>query len=387
MKILFEWPRQEHYDPEQFVGGTEKWASYNYNLLREVHDVTLLVPEGKEYDFPYVTNGNHPSPYGVCRGRFNYHKFWDAINDVADDYDWIIITSVFGSSAPRRNLRVAEYAHKIVYVHHYYERTESTLPSYDAWSNHLFVISHGGKILTPNDWVMERSNKHFLGRVDDVHVLSRTRHTTEELLEMYNNSSHGVFNGYFDVIHHLHDAAPIQEKCDPTKVVWIGRANKEKGFPTALKTAMILEERGYDFHFFVRNDDHNNEDWIQLMDYVDQGATFNVWLNLDHSKIMREIADAHILLWTTNKETVGLVGYEAACHGLKVVYHLDQPECYLGDWGFRYSSGNPKKLAQFVNDVAFEEHDRVGQAEYFREKYTCEHDLTRWDEVLVPRTK
>lgn len=387
MKILFEWPRQSHYDPEQFAGGTEKWASYNFNLLREKYDVTLLVPDGKEYDFPYISTGVNPLRYGVDRSVFNYRTFWNTIAEVSDQFDYIVIVSLFQSAHFRRHTKTSEFAHKIIFVQHYYERVQADFSSYDGWINHLHVIKHGGKILSPNKWVTETSNTNWLSRYEEDYVIKRCKFDPKESREVFDKSSYGVFNGHFDIIHHLHDAAPIVSQCDYMKIVWIGRANNDKGFSKALKTLSILEEQGYEIHLFLRNDNHNKEDWIELTDYTDNGAMFNVWLNLDHSEIMKQISDANILLWTTTKETVGLVGYEAACHGLKVVYNLDQPECYLGDWGFRHNARSAKQLAQFVNEVTFAEHDREGQAKYFREKYTRENDLAQWNEVLVPRTK
>ncbi len=66
---------------------------------------------------------------------------------------------------------------------------------------------------------------------------------------------------------------------------------------------------------------------------------------------MEELANTHILLWPTLKETVGIVGYEGAIHGCKVIYKIDPPDCYLENWGFKRSWKNWKQLLAVVKEV------------------------------------
>lgn len=383
MRILLEHQRSAHYNPKQFSGGVEKWVSYIFELLSTEHDVTLLVPGGKEYEDPRIISTTIPKYEYGKQDRYDYTTFYDLVDHLIDDYDVFIHTSMMGSGVLRNYPLIAA---KTIYIQHYYEKCNAALASYTSWMNHLFIIQQGGLVLAPTDWVVNTSKENFLKRMDEPRVRRRMGTCFEEYFSVF--EKHGLFNGRIDLLHHLENAKPLVEKPERRKVVWIGRSTSEKGFPTAIKTIELLDKAGFEIQIFTRNDDAEDELWFNAVELIRKDTMITMFVNIDHDKMLEMISDANILLWTTRNETLGLVGFEAAYHGLRVVYNHDAPTHYLEESGagFRHHHSSPKKLAKYVEEVFLSWHNRKEVANYFREKYTPENDLKRMNAILKRMT-
>lgn len=380
MKILLEWPRSSVYDPTSFPGGVEKWVTHIFSILRESeHTVKLLVPNDSVTSDSDVILGPLPSrPYDKTKSHsYKFKPFYEFVESIADEYDVILLTSMITSGVLRKNWE--HLLHKIVYIQHYYEMCDPVVNNFTAWLNHLAIIKAGGKVLAPNDWVVAGTRKAYDVRKDGREWLKRI-HPWEREKWYAVCDEVGLYNGSFDIIHHLSDAAelkPLNEK----KVVFIGRPVDEKGIFDAAQVLMAMADEGYDCHMFTRDEQLAKQRTEMVMELV-KHSKVHLHVNTPHSEIMEQLADTHILLWPTLKETVGIVGYEGAIHGCKVIYKIDPPDCYLNERGFKREWKNWKQLLSVVKEVEKQDFDRNKVSSHFRNKYTRENDLKRVEEAL-----
>lgn len=379
MKILLEWPRSSVYDPTSFPGGVEKWVSHTFEVLKTAHEVKLLVPNDSITTDSNVILGPLPSrPYDKTKSHsYKFRVFYDFVTEIADDFDVIIMTSIMGSGLLRK-----KYEHlcsKIVYFQHYYDLCSPNVPNFTAWYNQLAIIQASGQVLTPNDWVKNEGKRCFDLRRNDMMTLKRIHDWEREKWDDTYESL-GLYNGSFDIIHHLGDAVQIKP-VNPKKMVFIGRSVEEKGIIEAAKVFMELDKQGYECHVFTRDENLSKQKTENVMNLLKQSGV-SLHINTPHSEIMKELADTHILLWPTRKETVGIVGYEGAIHGCKVIYKIDPPDYYLKDWGFKRKWKSWQGLLETVYEVEKTHFDRETTVNFFREKYTIEKDLRRLEQVL-----
>jgi glycosyltransferase involved in cell wall biosynthesis len=380
MRILLEWPRSSVYDPTSFPGGVEKWVTHVFNLLkRSEHSVKLLVPSDSTASDPDVILGPLPSrPYDKTKSHsYKFKPFYEFVDTIDEEFDVILLTSMITSGVLRKNWE--HLLHKIVYIQHYYEMCDPVVNNFTAWLNHLAIIKAGGKVLTPNEWVSHGTRKAYDVRKDGREWLKRIHPWERE--KWYGIADEiGLYNGSFDIIHHLSDAVPLKA-LNEKKVVFIGRPVDEKGIFDAAQTLLSLAEEGYECHVFTRDEQLAKQRTEQVMDLLKQSSV-NLHINTPHGEIMEHLADTHILLWPTLKETVGIVGYEGTIHGCKVIYKIDPPDCYLKDFGFKGNWKNWKQLLAFVRQVEAAEFDRQAVSNHFKEKYTFEKDLERLEIAL-----
>ena len=379
MRILLEWPRSSVYDPTSFPGGVEKWVTHTFNVLRTAHEVRLLVPNDSVVSDPDVILGPLPSrPYDKTKSHsYKFRPFYEFIETIVDEFDVIIMTSIMGSGTLRK-----EFEHlcpKIVYFQHYYDLCSPNVPNFTAWYNQLAIIQAGGKVLTPNDWVRNEGKRCFDLRRNDMFTLKRIHDWEREKWDGTYESS-GLYNGSFDIIHNLDDAVEVKE-VNPKKVVFIGRPVEEKGIIEASKVLMELDKQGYECHVFTRDENLSKQKTEDVMELLKRSGV-HLHINTPHSEIMQELADTHILLWPTRKETVGIVGYEGAIHGCKVIYKIDPPDYYLKDWAFKREWKTWQRLLEVVQEVENAEFDREATIAHFRDTYTIGGDLRRLEKVL-----
>ena len=381
MKVLLEWPRSSTFSTTSFPGGVEKWTSHVFNVLKNSeHEVKLIVPNDSIVDDPDIILGPLASrPYDRAQTHhYNFRPFYEFLSSIESQFDVIVLTSMTSSGILRKEW--GSLCKKVCYFQHYYELCGPNVPNFTAWYNQLAIINHGGKVLTPNTWVAEQGHKSFEMRRKDMMTMKRIHDWEREKWDpIFDNQ--GLYNGFFDIIHHLSDAIdlkPVNEK----KIVFIGRPVDEKGIFEAAKTLLALNKEGYECHVFTRDERLSKQRTEQIMEAL-KGSGVKVHVNTPHSKIMSELADTHILLWPTRKETVGIVGYEAASHGCKVIYKIDPPDYYLKDWAFKRTWKNWQGLVDVVKEVEKAEFDREGTAKHFRETYTIENDLKRLIDALT----
>lgn len=381
MRILLEWPRSSVYDPTSFPGGVEKWTSYIFALLKSSeHDVKLLAPNDSVTDDPSVILGPLPSrPYDKTKSHsYKFKPFYEFIDSIADDFDVIVLTSMITSGVLRKNWE--HLCGKIVYFQHYYEMCDPVVNNFTAWLNHLAIIKSGGKVLAPNEWVNEETKKAYLIRKGGKEWQKRIHPwEREKWYDVFDEV--GLYNGACSIIHYLSDATEIKP-LKAKKIVFIGRPVDEKGIFDAAQSLMYFAEQGYECHLFTRDEKLAKQRTEEVMELV-RSSSVHLHINSPHGEIMRELADTHILLWPTQKETVGIVGYEGAIHGCKVVYKIDPPDCYLDGWGFKRSWKNWKQLVNVIKEVEEAPFDREKTSEHFRNTYTMEKDLERLINTLI----
>ena len=376
MKILIEWPRSSTYSDTSFAGGVEKWTAYIFNLLSSKYDTQLLAPNDSVTDNPNVILSPLPSrPYDKRQFKvYDYAAFYEHINELSKDYDKVLLTSMLGS---RKIQKYPELCSKVVYVQHYYEYCSANAISFSSWFNQLFIQKQGGFSLTPNDWVKNKGNLYFQERLWDPACIGRLGDGVEYLKEMFDKD---LYNGYLTVIHHLEDAVPLKP-LNEKKVVFVGRSVEEKGIVEACRAMIELDKRGYECHIYTRDEKLSKQKAEQAVADVKESGV-QIHLNTPHAEIMDSLSDTHILLWPTRKETVGIVGYEGAVHGCKVIYKIDPPDFYLDGYGFKRSWTTWKKLVDVVEEVSSCDHDRHEVSRHFRDEYCPSKDLQRLEKWL-----
>ena len=144
-----------------------------------------------------------------------------------------------------------------------------------------------------------------------------------------------------------------------------------------------LCSEGYEGHIFTRADGYKDERLERVKEIIN-GYDITIHERMPHAEIMAHLSDTNVLLWPTRYETVGIVGYEGAAHGCRVVYSIDPPDAHLQPSGqvFKRSWKNGSELADIVREVVESDFDRDACVSYFRTTYSKENDLKRLEAWL-----
>lgn len=382
MRILFEHPRSSTYDPTNYPGGVEKWATYAFNLLRDAgHDIKLLVTADTKFGDPdFVKLSMDHRKYEVSKfGSWNYKQHFEELNELMEDYDVFVMVSMCGSM---KILEYPELCSKIVFFQHYYESCNRSIMNYGMWHGMKFIRSCGGKCIPPNNWVRERGAHFYKLRSDNDAYEKRVpeRHRKwffSEIaqLELYDE-------GTYDVLHHLSDAADIKP-VDEKKIAFVGRPVVDKGIIEAAIAMKELCNEGFSGHIFTRADGYKDERLDRVKEIIED-HDITIHERVPHAEIMQHLSDTNVLLWPTRYETVGIVGYEGAAHGCRVIYSIDPPDAHLQPSGqvFKRSWKNGVDLASVVREVVNADFDREACVDYFRSTYSKKNDLKRLEAWL-----
>jgi glycosyltransferase involved in cell wall biosynthesis len=186
-----------------------------------------------------------------------------------------------------------------------------------------------------------------------------------------------LYNGKLTIIHHLDDAVPLKP-VNKKKVVFVGRSVREKGIIDAARAMSLLDCEGYECRIYTRKEGLTLESVEKAYETI-EGTGVQVHTMNPHAEIMEVLSDTNVLLWTTKKDTVGLVGYEGGSHGCRVIYSIDPPDEHMLPSGcaFKKSWRTPSQLAEAVREVVEQDFDREASSTYFRDMYTPEKDLQR----------
>ena len=381
MKILLEHPRSSVYNPTNYPGGVEKWVTYIFHLLRESgYEVKLLVCADTIYEDPDLIHVSlDHRKYEVQKfGSFNYKQYFSEINHISKDFDLVILSSMCGSM---KILEFPELCSKILFFQHYYESCNRSIMNYGMWHGMKFIRSRGGKCVPPNDWVRQQGNYFYELRKDNSAFINRIPERHREWfmpiteMDLYND-------GTYDVLHCLNDAAPIKT-VNPKKVCFVGRPVVDKGIIECAIAMKELSGKGYECHIFTREDGYKDERVDKVREIINK-TNVQIHLGVPHATIMDELANTNVLLWPTRQETVGIVGYEGAAHGCRVIYHIDPPDAHLKPSGqvFKRKWTSGSQLAEIALDVMKEDFDRDACVSFFREKYTNDKDLIRLEQWI-----
>jgi glycosyltransferase involved in cell wall biosynthesis len=376
MKILLEHPRSSTYDPTNYPGGVEKWVTHTFNLLRDSgYDVKLLVCADTSFDDPdFIHVSLEHRKYEVKKfGTFDYARYFRELDEISNDFDLVILSSMCGSM---KILEFPKLCSKILFFQHYYESCNRSIMNYGMWHGMKYIRSVGGRCVPPNNWVREKGNYFYKLRQDNDAFLARIPQRHREWfmpiteIDLYDE-------GTYDVLHHLSDAADIKE-VNPKKISFVGRPVVDKGIVETAIAMKNLDSEGYECHIFTREDGYKDERMDRVREILN-GSQVQIHLRVPHTEIMKELADTNVLLWPTRQETVGIVGYEGAAHGCRVVYTIDPPDEHLQPSGqvFKRHWSNGHQLSDVAKEVMGAEFDREACVNFFRTKYTTENDLKR----------
>lgn len=186
-------------------------------------------------------------------------------------------------------------------------------------------------------------------------------------------------NGIDDFWHKNAASAPRALVPGEIRLVTVGRANKDKNVPTALKAAELLSRAGHKVTFDVVL---GSADDRQILNRIEACPLVRLHQNLTHEQMLPVLRGADLFVLPSLHETFGLVYAEAMTQALPVLYTRGQgfdgqfPE---GEVGYRINPTDEKQIASRILDV-LNHHPAMAQralfesARYDWAKYAAQYE-------------
>jgi len=369
MRILIEHTITTPYTPETPHGGTERFTHQALLALRAAgHDAWMFVTSDTDRSIPFTINSGVVSPLkGKAEGdSITHYKEWYATLDVAArDFDYVILSTEFSSRSLFKNW---SFYRKAVLINHF---------------------CHGGMVRGQagfrfqwsGRWLRQCGGRCFSSGASNVANLNFmwNNPVTQKALIQYNeyverlgiDRNIDLFEGWVDVNVIPHDRAEFA-LINQKKVIAIGRPVPEKNTLLAAQALSELADLGFECHIFTT-------DIGQDFEAIRQIGKIKHHVNAPHAEIMRHVADARCLLFPSKSETNGIVAFEAASHGVPVIYQCDEPDFFLqpSGLGYKYQASKNKKevvtaLVQLAQEVQQSDEERYEKRSYFDESYSEE---------------
>lgn len=112
--------------------------------------------------------------------------------------------------------------------------------------------------------------------------------------------------------------------------IWVavGRAVSDKRLPFAYKAWKESGVQG-EFHIFAQDPRTKKSDLDELISIAKEDPSVNLVINAPQSQVFQSLKKAKGLLFPSQRESMGLVGFEANCCGAPVIYSNPVSERFL----------------------------------------------------------
>jgi len=380
MRILIEHTVTTPYRPDAPHGGTERFCHQAMVALRKMgHEADVFCTTDTDRSLPNIRLASVPStlttagrtkPDGTKLRTFTDLVGWYAsLNEAAKDYDYVILNNAFNSYGLFYPI---EFMKKSVLINHF--------------CHPGMIEGEGGlRLQLLGRWLQQMGGRCFSSGSSNIVEMQKRwdkPHKRERMLLAYDtyikriglNIDLPLFEGWVDVNVIPHDRAEFA-LINQKKVIAIGRPVPEKNTLLAAQALAELADLGFECHVFTTD---IGQDFDAIQQIASTGKIKH-HVNTPHAEIMQHVADARCLLFPSKSETNGIVAFEAASHGIPVIYQCDEPDFFLqpSGLGHKYQASKNKKevvtaLVQLAQEVQQTDEERYEKRSYFDESYSEE---------------
>lgn len=375
MRILIEHTVTTPYRPDAPHGGTERFCHQAMLALRQMgHKADVFCTTDTDHSLPNIRLASVPStlttvgrtkPDGSPLRTFTDLVGWyNSLNEASKDYDFVILNNAFNSYGLFYPM---EFMTKSVLINHF--------------CHPGMIEGEGGlRLQLLGRWLQQMGGRCFSSGASNIVEMQKRwdkPHKRERMLLAYDtyikriglNVDLPLFEGWVDVNVIPHDRAEFA-LINQKKVVAIGRPVPEKNTLLAAQALSELAALGFECHVFTT-------DIGQDFEAIRQVPSIKHHVNVPHATIMQHVADARCLLFPSKSETNGIVAFEAASHGVPVIYQCDEPDFFLqpSGLGHKYQASKNKKevvaaLVQLAQEVQQTDEERCEKRSYFEQSYS-----------------
>lgn len=325
MKILIEYSVAKTYNANRPGGGVERFCHQLFTLLKKRYDVEMIVPS----DTPEteLADGLIWGPWEsgnavkLRKEKMKWKLIYQTLDEMAENFDVVIINSDYTSSViPKmKNL------HKVIQINHSPHLFKASMMFFGLINNILVTRDRGGLCLG--------SGPTTESRIQTSLIRESTRKHLRKQVPEHIKIDRGILDGFLDV-NFLPNLPNSVDKFSK-KITFVGRAGKDKGADVALKVFSELPD--FDRELIVAKNSFVNLEILDELIEEAKNKEVKLTVNPDHEYIIDRLSSSSILFFPSKYETNGIVAFEGAVNGCKVVYDLDEPEHFLNvaQCGFR----------------------------------------------------
>ena len=381
MKILIEYTPYSPFSLERVAGGVEAWTNSVISTLRESnHEITIFSCAGGQKDVD-VFISDVPQKVRSSGERFKYSRWYAELDRLSRAHDKVLLTKELSAS------KLGYFPHllsKTAYIEHYPHTLAAERGNNNHWFNLKLIQYHGGRTYAPNEWVIERGQYWSNYRWQERTFRPGLPSGAEEFRYLVEDAHTNLYSGLFDLPQYIPAKRPLSPT-NPKKVMWIGRCQFGKRPTHGALALRKLSELGFECHFFTETITTQKTSLLPEVMRILEGSSVVFHLDAPHSEIFESYGDTNVLLWTTRHETVGLVGYEGALHGCRVVYDHDPCDYHLLPSGhvFKKPWKTADDLVRNTLDAMNEPFDRDECSNYFQTKYSQENCLKNLERAFT----
>lgn len=327
MRILIEHTVTTPYRPQQVTGGTERFCHQAMLALRAAgHEADIFVTADSGKNKHTIVSPVSSTLTSV--GRFKEDGtpkkthtdlvgWYASLEEAAVNYDFVLLNSAFHSQGLFRHWK---FLSKATLINHFCHT--GMIEGEGGLRFQLlgrWLQQNGGRCFSSGQSNIDETTKRWENETTFNRIITSYAGGIEKVGIKYGDFD--LFEGWVDVNVIPHDRAPLK-KINQGKIVAVGRPVREKQIITAARAMKRLTQHGFDCHLFT-SDIGEDFEAIQAM----EGFTHHV--NMKHGDIMKHVAEARCLLFPSKSETNGIVAFEAASHGVPVIYQCDEPSFFL----------------------------------------------------------
>lgn len=380
MRILIEHTVTTPYQPGSPHGGTERFCHQAMLALRGAgHEADIFVTSDTDQSLTFTCQSGIASTL-TSAGRFKEDGtpkrtftdlvgWYTSLDKAAKNYDYVILNSAFNSYGLFERW---SFMPKAVLINHF--------------CHPGMIEGEGGlRLQLLGRWLRQMGGRCFSSGASNIVEMQKRwdkPHKRERMLLTYKtwidrcgiDVDYPLFEGWVDVNVIPHDRTEFVS-INQKKVIAIGRPVPEKNTLLAAQALAELADLGFECQVFTTNIGRD----FDAIRQIGKIGKIKHHINAPHAEIMQHVADARCLLFPSKSETNGIVAFEAASHGVPVIYQCDEPDFFLqpSGLGHKYEALKNKKevvtaLVQLAQEVNQTDEERYEKRSYFDESYSEE---------------
>jgi glycosyltransferase involved in cell wall biosynthesis len=309
------------------------------------HDVTLLTSK----NFPVLTDTvQHIAGDFLSKeesGQMPWAKYTEAICEHGDKFDVILLNSS-ELKLDRKDLRekVAELGPKLRVIYHHYDDRPFASFLVTQYQAMAWVVKHGGRVTFLSKFFASDCALKFLKKPNC--ISGNPYHIPELPTEDFSSMFEWI---NILMVEEKKVAGDLQSNGD---FVVIGRPVPEKNIDMAINAFLLSGVEGK-LHVFTyeptRAKKSTNMDYYEKLRKIESDKV--IWhLSADREEIYSVLKESSVLIFSSKKESLGLVPLEAASCGMRVIYG-EKHAYYMEEEGYWVSKPTVKGYAEAVKNV------------------------------------